>query len=57
MTGTRRTPDLPIAISPANLRRRITEAGLPINERTLKQLPKALRGGSEALGVTVGPGE
>lgn len=50
-------PDLPIAISATNLRRRITEAGLPINERTLKQLPKALRGGSEALGVTVGPGE
>lgn len=47
-------PTAPIALSASSLRRRVQEAGMPINERTLKNLPKQLRGGSEALGVTIG---
>lgn len=50
-------PTAPIALSASSLRRRVQEAGMPINERTLKNLPKQLRGGSEALGVTIGGAE
>ena len=45
--------DSPIALSPSAIRRRILESGLALNERTLRNLPRALRGGSEALGVTL----
>jgi hypothetical protein len=43
---------MPIALNPSNIRRTIAEAGLPINQRTLLNLPKALRGGSEAYQLT-----
>ena len=46
-------PEMPLAISGPSIRRRIAEAGMPLNERTLRQLPRALRSGSEALGVTL----
>jgi len=48
-----RHPRMPLALSPSAIRRRIVESGLPINERTLRNLPRALRGGSEALGITL----
>jgi hypothetical protein len=42
-------PDMPMVINGASLRRQIAEAGMPINERTLKLLPRALRSQSMAL--------
>ena len=48
-----RQPNTPIALSPTAIRRRILESGLPLNERTLRNLPRTLRGGSEALGITL----
>lgn len=41
-------PDMPIMLNPATLRRRIVEAGMPLNERTMRNLPRALRGSSLA---------
>lgn len=46
-------PEMPLAISGSSIRRRIAEAGMPLNERTLRHLPRAMRSGSEALGVTL----
>jgi len=48
-----RQPIALIALSPTAIRRRILESGLPLNERTLRNLPRTLRGGSEALGITL----
>jgi hypothetical protein len=42
-------PEMPMAINGASLRREIAEAGMPLNERTLKMLPRALRSQSVAL--------
>lgn len=41
-------PEMPLAISPANIRRQMQLANMPLNQRTLKMLPKQLRGSSEA---------
>ena len=41
-------PDMPIAMSPANLRRQVALAGMPLSQRTLLTMPKYLRGQSEA---------
>jgi hypothetical protein len=41
-------PDMPIAMSPASLRRQVALAGMPLNQRTLLTMPKYLRGQSEA---------
>lgn len=41
-------PDMPIAMSPAGLRRQVALAGMPLNQRTLLTMPKYLRGQSEA---------
>jgi hypothetical protein len=40
-------PDMPILMSPDAVRRRVQQAGMPINERTMKAMPRALRGQSE----------
>jgi len=48
-------PTLPIALNPSSIRRTIAEAGMPINQRTLLSLPKALRGSSEAYRLTLNP--
>ena len=39
-------PDMPIALSPGTLRRQMVLAGLPLNERTQRLLPRQLRGTS-----------
>jgi hypothetical protein len=44
----RNHPEMPMAISPAGVRRQVQLANMPLNERTLKMLPKGLRGSSEA---------
>lgn len=45
-------PQMPMAVSPASVRRQVQLSSLPLNERTLKLLPKGLRGSSEsALGL------
>jgi hypothetical protein len=41
-------PDMPVAMSPASLRRQVALAGMPLNQRTLLTMPKYLRGQSEA---------
>lgn len=41
-------PDMPVAMSPAGLRRQVALAGMPLNQRTLLTMPKYLRGQSEA---------
>ena len=41
-------PDMPVPISPANLRRQVMLAGLPLSQRTLLTMPRMLRGQSEA---------
>lgn len=41
-------PDMPIAMSPANLRQQVALAGMPLNQRTLLTMPRYLRGQSEA---------
>ena len=45
-------PDMPIVLNPSNIRRTVAEAGLPLNQRTLLNLPKQLRSGSEAYELT-----
>lgn len=42
-------PEMPMVLSGPTLRRSIAEAGMPLNERTLKMLPKALRSQSVAM--------
>lgn len=42
-------PDMPMTFDAGVMRRRIVEAGLPLNQRTLLMLPKQLRGSSVAL--------
>ena len=45
-------PDMPMAISPQNARKAITQAGMTLNQRTYMSMPKSLRGSSEyALGL------
>lgn len=45
-------PDMPIALSPQNMRKAIGQAGMTLNQRTYAAMPKSLRGSSEyALGV------
>ena len=39
-------PDMPLALSPGTLRRQMVMAGLPLNERTQRLLPRQLRGTS-----------
>ena len=39
-------PDMPIGLSPASIRRDIVLGGMPLNERTLRSLPRQLRGTS-----------
>jgi hypothetical protein len=46
-------PETPIALQASFLRRRIVESGLTLNERTLRNLPKQLRGTSLALQSTL----
>ena len=41
-------PDMPIAMSPASLRRQVALAGMPLSQRTLLTMPRYLRGQSEA---------
>ncbi len=41
-------PEMPIGFDPAIMRRNIAMAGMPLNERTLRMLPKQLRGTSVA---------
>jgi hypothetical protein len=41
-------PDMPMSISPASIRRAVTQAGMTLNQRTLEKMPKQLRGTSEA---------
>lgn len=41
-------PDMPIAMSPASIRRQVALAGMPLNQRTLLTMPRYLRGQSEA---------
>jgi len=41
-------PQMPMVLSPAGVRRNIALAGMTLNERTLKMLPRQLRGSSEA---------
>jgi hypothetical protein len=41
-------PHMPMVLSPAGVRRNIALAGMSLNERTLKMLPRQLRGSSEA---------
>lgn len=41
-------PDMPMSISPAAVRRAVTQAGMTLNQRTLEKMPKQLRGVSEA---------
>jgi hypothetical protein len=48
MAWNRTHPDMPIAMSPANLRRQVALAGMPLSQRTLLTMPKYLRGQSEA---------
>lgn len=43
-----RNPEMPLSMSATNIRRAIALAGVPLNERTLKSLPRALRGQSVA---------
>jgi len=45
----RANPEMPMAISGSSLRRTIALNGLPLNQRNLLLLPRALRGGSESL--------
>ena len=45
----RSNPDMPLAISGTSLRRTLALNGLPLNQRNLLLLPKALRGGSESM--------
>lgn len=42
-------PSMPIALSGASIRRNLVDAGLPLNERTLRNLPRELRGTSVAI--------
>jgi hypothetical protein len=42
-------PTMPIGFQPSVIRRRIVESGLPLNERTLRNMPRALRGTSVAF--------
>lgn len=44
-----RNPAMPIGLSAPLLRRQIGEAGMPLNERTLRLLPRGLRGTSTAI--------
>jgi hypothetical protein len=45
-------PQMPMAVSAASVRRQVQLASIPLNQRTLLTLPKALRGSSEtALGL------
>jgi hypothetical protein len=45
-------PQMPMAVSASSVRRQVQLASLPLNQRTLLTLPKALRGSSEtALGL------
>lgn len=39
-------PQMPIGLAPATMRRRLVEAGLRLDERTLRNLPRALRASS-----------
>jgi hypothetical protein len=48
MEWNRNYPNMPMAVSPASVRRQIQLANLPLNQRTLLTLPRALRGSSEA---------
>jgi hypothetical protein len=45
--GTTSHPDMPMMMSPDAVRRRLQQAGMPINERTMLTMPRALRGQSE----------
>lgn len=40
-------PDMPMILSPDAVRRRLQQAGLPINQRTMLTMPRTLRGSSE----------
>jgi hypothetical protein len=47
-----RNPTQPISLSSNELRTQIAQAGMPLNQRTMMQLPKYLRSGSEySLGL------
>jgi len=50
----RANPEMPMAISGSSLRRTIALNGLPLNQRNLLLLPRALRGGSESLNQLYG---
>lgn len=41
-------PEMPLMANPASIRRDIALAGIPLNARTLRMLPRALRGSSVA---------
>ena len=41
-------PDMPVSISASTIRQRIAQAGMTLNQRTLANMPKELRGTSEA---------
>jgi hypothetical protein len=46
-------PEMPIAINGSSIRRTLAEAGMPLNQRTLMNMPRALRGSSEAYELTL----
>lgn len=39
-------PDMPLVITGSTIRQQVLAAGLPMNERTLRKMPRALRGSS-----------
>ncbi|MBI3983826.1 hypothetical protein HY346_00840 [Candidatus Microgenomates bacterium] len=48
-------PEMPLRLSPSVIRRQLVLSGMNLNERTLKMLPRALRGTSlaaEGVGST-----
>jgi hypothetical protein len=47
-------PEMAIVINGPSLRQKVVEAGLPLNQRTLSQLPKTMRGSSVAAEVVSG---
>lgn len=46
-------PEMPIAINASSIRRILAEAGMPLNQRTLMNMPRALRSSSEAYELTL----
>lgn len=42
-------PDMPVMLAASAVRRHVVEAGMPLNERTLRNLPRQLRGTSLAI--------